>query len=108
MRNSIFLSKNYILTYITEFAVLISGILVYKLAAGSFGKDGFNEYSICRRTLSFIQPLLIMGFGVGLPRYIAIAAANNLTKKISSYFYSAFLILAMVMVVVSIGFMIFD
>lgn len=108
MRNSIFLSRNYILTYITEFAVLISGILVYKLAAGSFGKDGFNEYSICRRTLSFIQPLLILGFGVGLPRYIAIAAANNLSKKISSYFYSAFLILALIMLFVSLAFMIFD
>jgi len=108
MRNSIFLSKNYVLTYITEFAVLISGVLVYKLAAGSFGKDGFNEYSICRRTLSFIQPLLIMGFGVGLPRYIAIASANNLTKKISSYFYSAFIILAAVMLLVSVAFMLFD
>jgi O-antigen/teichoic acid export membrane protein len=108
MRNSIFLSKNYVLTYITEFAVLISGVLVYKLAAGSFGKDAFNEYSICRRTLSFIQPLLIMGFGVGLPRYIAIASANNLSKKISSYFYSAFIILALVMLLVSVAFTLFD
>jgi O-antigen/teichoic acid export membrane protein len=108
MRNSIFLSKNYVLTYFTEFAVLISGVLVYKLAAGSFGKDGFNEYSICRRTLSFIQPLLIMGFGVGLPRYIAIASASKLPKKISAYFYSAFIILAFVMLIVSGIFMFFD
>jgi O-antigen/teichoic acid export membrane protein len=108
MRNSIFLSKNYILTYITEFAVLISGILVYKLAAGSFGKEGFNEYSICRRTLSFIQPLLIMGLGVGLPRYIAIAAAGDLRKKISSYFYSALIIMAIVLLIASLAFMIFD
>lgn len=108
MKNSIFLSKNYILTYITEFAVLISGILVYKLAAGSFGKDGFNEYSICRRTLSFIQPLLILGIGVGLPRYIAIAAANGHQKKISSYFYSAVIILLAVLILVSGVFLFFD
>jgi O-antigen/teichoic acid export membrane protein len=108
MRNSIFLSRNYILTYFTEFAVLISGVLVYKLAAGSFGKAGFNEYSVCRRTLSFIQPLLILGLGVGLPRYIAIASANGLQKKISSYFYSACLILAAVLIPVSTAFMIFD
>src|ERR1700752_4261135 len=93
MRNSIFLSKNYILTYFTEFAVLIAGLLVYKLANGSFGKDGFNEYSICRRTLSFIKPLLIMGLGVGFPRSIAIAASNGQRKKISAYFYSTLLIL---------------
>lgn len=108
MKNSIFFSKHYILTYITEFAVLISGILVYKLATGSFGKDGFNEYSICRRTLSFIQPLLIMGIGVGLPRYIAIAAANNQKKKISAYFYSSFLILSIALLVVSVIFLMFD
>lgn len=108
MRNSIFLSRNYILTYFTEFAVLLSGILVYKLAADSFGKEAFNEYLISRRTLSFIQPLLIMGIGVGLPRYIAIAMANGHQKKVSSYFYSTLIILSLVMVIVSVIFLIFD
>lgn len=86
------ISKNYLITFITEFIILISGILIYKIAAHNLGTIGFSEYSLSRRTISFIQPLLLLGIGVGLSRYIAF---NNekLKNNTDTYFISGIIIL---------------
>lgn len=62
---------NYITTFIAEFLVAVSALLVYRLAAASLGVNGFSEYALSRRAMSLLQPALILGLGVGLPRYIA-------------------------------------
>jgi O-antigen/teichoic acid export membrane protein len=62
---------NYIVTFVAEFLVAASALLVYRLAATSLGVNGFSEYALSRRALSLLQPALILGLGVGLPRYIA-------------------------------------
>ncbi|MEI6817759.1 MAG: oligosaccharide flippase family protein [Bacteroidota bacterium] len=69
---SLKISPDTLTTFVAEFLVLISGLIVYKLAAAKFGQEGFSEYSLCRRTVSFIQPIMMLGLGVGLVRYIAI------------------------------------
>lgn len=79
------------ITFITEFSVLVSGILVYKLAASLFGNMGFSEYALSRRAVSFIQPALLLGLGVGIPRYIAYSANDKI--KSDSYFLAGFLVL---------------
>lgn len=79
------------ITFITEFFVLVSGILVYKLAASLFGKMGFSEYALSRRAVSFIQPALLLGLGVGIPRYIAYSTNDKI--KSDSYFLAGFLVL---------------
>ncbi len=76
--------KDLIITSIAEIVVLISGIIVYKLAVYALGEEGFYEYALSRRAISFIQPLLLMGLGVGIPRYIAY---NILTNPQKSYTY---------------------
>jgi O-antigen/teichoic acid export membrane protein len=90
------LKKDYIFTFVAEFLVLLSGILVYKFAATVLGKDGFSEYALSRRTVSFIQPILIMGFGVGIPRYIAFASASSNSKKADTYFIGGICVLSLV------------
>jgi len=80
------MKKDYVVTFITEFIVLISGIFVYKLAATFLGKDGFSEYALSRRTVSLIQPALLMGLGVGIPRYIAYAQTSPDHKSPDGYF----------------------
>lgn len=79
------------ITFITEFFVLVSGILVYKLAASIFGKMGFSEYALSRRAVSFILPALLLGLGVGIPRYIAYSTNDKI--KADSYFLAGFLVL---------------
>ena len=86
------ISKNYLYTFITEFIILILSVLIYKLAALNLGTIGFSEYSLSRRTFSFLQPLVSLGIGVGISRYIAFKneSLNNFTD---TYFISGIIIL---------------
>jgi len=81
-----FLKRNsdYLFTFIVEFLVLVAGVLVYKFAANLEGANDFSEYAISRRTISFILPLLILGNGVGIPRYVAFS--HNKKEKQDTYF----------------------
>lgn len=86
--------EKYVVTFIAEFLVMISGILVYKLAAHFLGNVGFSEYALSRRVVSLVQPALIMGFGVGIPRYIAYSFRSS-NKNPDFYFLSALFMLLM-------------
>jgi len=88
--------RDYIITFVTEFMILASGILVYKLAANLVGKDGFSEYALIRRTVSFIQPVLLIGLGVGIPRYIGYAYASTNPRNSDVYFIGGAFILILV------------
>ena len=102
------LKKDYALTIIVQFVVLASGLLVYKLAAEFFGTDGFSGYALSRRTISLIQPALLMGLGVGIPRYIAYGCAKPDQKNPDAYFISALFILVPVFFIFFIFFNLFN
>lgn len=89
--------KKYIITYVTELLVLISGILVYKLAAHFLGNVGFSEYVLSRRAVTLIQPALLMGLGVGIPRYVA-HSFRSPTKNSDFYYIGAVGILFLVVI----------
>lgn len=84
------MKRDYIYTFIAEFIVLFSGLIVYKLAVNVLGKMGFSEYAISKRAISFAQPVLLMGLGVGIPRYIAYSSSNQNSKKPDAYFIGGF------------------
>jgi O-antigen/teichoic acid export membrane protein len=94
------MKKDYILTFITEFTILGSGLLVYRLAADILGKEGFSEYALVRRTISFLLPGLILGMGVAIPRYIGYFYSNF--KKANTYFIAGFAILFFVILIFSL------
>jgi O-antigen/teichoic acid export membrane protein len=81
--------KEYSATFFTEFLVMASQILIYKLAAHYLGKTGFSEYSLSRRTVSLLQPLVMLGMGVGLPRYIALVQGRAEKDRGQRYFGAA-------------------
>jgi O-antigen/teichoic acid export membrane protein len=82
--------REYLPTFVTEFAVLISQLLTYKLAAHLLGPGGFSEYALARRTIMLIYPVAMLGLGVGLPRYIGRANASNDPGLSSRYLTIAF------------------
>jgi O-antigen/teichoic acid export membrane protein len=65
--------KDISLTFITEAIVLVSFFFIYQLIAANWGPKGVGEYSLIKRATGFMQPLLLLGLWVGLPRYIAMA-----------------------------------
>jgi O-antigen/teichoic acid export membrane protein len=94
------MKKDYILTFITELTILGSGLLVYRLAADILGKEGFSEYALVRRTISFLLPGLILGMGVAIPRYIGYSYFNF--KKANTYFIAGFIILFSIILIFSL------
>lgn len=65
--------KDVSLTFITEAIVLIAFFFIYRLIAKNFGPEGVGEYSLVKRVIGFLEPLLLLGLGVGIPRYIAMS-----------------------------------
>lgn len=73
-------------TIVTEFLVMLSGVLVLKFAASLLGPVGFGEYALGRRVVGLLYLPLIMGLGIAAPRYIAIARAAVLKEYAESSF----------------------
>jgi O-antigen/teichoic acid export membrane protein len=65
--------KGIALTYITQAVVLVSFLFVFRLVARDFGPEGLGEYSLVKRATALLIPLLLLGLGMGIPRYIAIS-----------------------------------
>lgn len=96
--------KEYSPTFLTEFLVMASQILLYKLAAHYLGRTGFSEYALVRRTVSLLQPAVMLGLGVGLPRFIALAQGRGDGVRVSRYFGATlrFVSLAILLVVLAL------
>ena len=76
-------------TFATEFTVLACQLLTFKLAAHFLGKQGFSEYAVARRVISTIYPVALLGFGVALPRYVAISAHEQQAGLCDRFFSAA-------------------
>ena len=102
MKNSRY---TYISTYLTEFSLLIAGILVYRFAFNAFSNTDFASYSLIRRNLSFFVPLLFLGLAVGIPRFVSFNL-NNKTQN-GNFFIAGALILLCSLLVFSLALFIF-
>jgi|SRR6202011_1339031 len=80
------LVKEYSPTFLTEFVIMASQILLYKLAAHYLGKTGFSEYALARRTVALLFPIPVLGMAVGLPRYIGVTNGRGDSDGAARYF----------------------
>jgi O-antigen/teichoic acid export membrane protein len=78
-RSRFFFKKHsdYIITYSTEFFVILSGFFTYKLISHQFGDVDFFIFTLSKRFFSFLIPFVMVGCGVAIPRYISL----NTNKK---------------------------
>jgi O-antigen/teichoic acid export membrane protein len=79
-------ASEYFSTFLTEFLVMASQLITYKLAAHQLGKSGFAEYALARRTVSLLFPVPVMGLAVGLPRYIGFANGRGDRESVARYY----------------------
>jgi O-antigen/teichoic acid export membrane protein len=101
------MKKDMVVTFLTEFCVLVSALLAYKLVAHLFGKTLFEEYALIRRTVSLIQPALLLGLGVGIPRYVSFALKSEDPRAANSYFLTGLVLVMPFTAVVAIGLILF-
>lgn len=98
--------RTYGATFATEFFVMAAQVLLYKFAAAWLGQTGFSEYALARRVLSFLQPLTMLGLGVGLPRYIGLAEGRGESSRSSQYLYATVLCVGSFTAVMAAAFLI--
>lgn len=65
--------KDISLTFISQAIVLVAFFFVYRLIAQKFGSEGIGEYSLVKRIIAFLESILLLGLGIGIPRYIAMS-----------------------------------
>ena len=85
------MKKDFIYTLITNIIVMVSGLLVYKLATLFFSIQGFAEYSLSKRVVSFLYPIFLLGLGIGITRYISISLKDN--ERIRNIMISSILLI---------------
>lgn len=73
-----------------EAFLLLGFFILYRLVRNQFGPEGVGEYSLLRKVVGFLQPLLFLGLGIGIPRYIAMAAHS---KERAGYMTGASIVL---------------
>jgi len=69
--------KSIFFTFATQGVALITLIFIYRLIAQKLGPEGVGEYSLIKRVISFLEPILLLGLGVGISRYVAISRDNK-------------------------------
>lgn len=70
------------LTFVSQFLILFVFFYSYNLIANYFGSQGMGEYSLAKRVIGLFQPILLLGLGMGMTRYIALAKDS---KQRSNY-----------------------
>ncbi len=78
-RNLLATKAQYLLTYGTSAVLMVCGLIVYRLASQQFSDVSFAQYTLMRRSISFLVPLLMAGLGVGIAKCVAqtIASAKH-------------------------------
>ncbi|MEO5588527.1 MAG: lipopolysaccharide biosynthesis protein [Gemmatimonadaceae bacterium] len=76
-------------TMAIELLVMISGVLLLKVAASVLGPVGFGEYALSRRAIGLMYLPLVLGLGIAAPRYIAIARSGATDGFTESAFVTA-------------------
>src|SRR5690606_41792316 len=74
------LRSDHLHTYLAEGGVMVATLVAYRLAA-KLGGDGLDAYILVRRTVAFLQHLLLLGLAVCLARMVARATSPPLLDR---------------------------
>ncbi len=90
-------------TMLAEVVVMVSGVLLLKLAADLLSPVGFGEYTLSRRAIGLLYLPLVLGLGIAAPRYIAIARAGALPGHSGRSFAAVAIFMGMIPPVVAVA-----
>ncbi len=81
-------------TFIAESLVAASQLALYKMAGHWWGGTGFSELALTRRTIALLNPLLVFGLAVALPRQLGLCRAGSAHGRAAGYLSAALLIVS--------------
>lgn len=78
------LINDVIATVTTQAAVVLVTFLIYAMIARVFGAPSVGEYTIIRRSLYVLQPAILIGVTVAVPRYLAMTQDSQARAQIAA------------------------
>ncbi|KAB2903195.1 MAG: hypothetical protein F9K27_14450 [Anaerolineae bacterium] len=100
--------QDYFFSLSSEVITLFSTLFLFRLAKHLWGTEGFAEYALTRRILSLIIPIVFVGLGISLKRYLAYHQARIEITTRSRYFLSGLVIMLFTSISAFIILIIFD
>lgn len=100
------MKKDFIYTLGTNIIVMISGLLVYKLAIFFFGIQSFALYSLSKRIIAFLYPVFLLGLGIGITRYVSFYTKKP--EKIKKIIASAMILISLSSIAIFVLFKFFQ
>jgi O-antigen/teichoic acid export membrane protein len=97
--------KDIVVTTVTSIAGTISMIFVIKFLANGMGPEEFGAYSLARRVISNLAPLVILSMDVALTRYIAMTQDKRMQSSyiVASLIFSGMAILFLLIISIFFG-----
>jgi len=93
--------RDYVFTFATEISIFLSQVILYRWIAVTLGKQAFGEFALARRSVTLIQPALLLGLTVALPRHLAFAQAHKDEER-SRRLYGAAALIVMLTVLATL------
>jgi O-antigen/teichoic acid export membrane protein len=64
--------RDLVVTTLSQVAVAVGGLLLYRLLALEKGAEGVASYALVKQAVIFLMPAVSLGFETGVPRYVAL------------------------------------
>ncbi len=89
--------NKYLITFVFSIINAFFNFYFFRSALKNLGEESFYYYAYSRRIIAFVSPILIMGIGVGLPRYMGVYFKY---KRDTSILLSSSLVIVSIMAIV--------
>jgi O-antigen/teichoic acid export membrane protein len=96
------MKKDFILTFITEFIVILCMLATYKMADSFFGQKGFTDYSLARRVVAMLQPVFLVGMHITIPRQVAFYLTESKQKSSEILLSAVIILISVTLVLISV------
>lgn len=81
--------RAYISTTLVVILAMLESLVGYKIIASRLGAEAFGQYSLLLRLQTLLQPPLLVGTGVALPRFLARLNQHNDRNEVAAWLRSA-------------------
>lgn len=78
------LRRDLLLTYLVTGCVTLGSLALFRLAIEFLGEDGFSLFALFKRISGPLQPVMMMGMGIALPRFVSMAKNELIQLRLFS------------------------
>lgn len=91
----------YAATFVAEALAAVGYLFAFRVIAQRLGTQGFGEYALSRRILSFLAPIALLGLDLAVVRYVSYSSARR-DSSASIYLSTALAVMGVCTIILSV------